>query len=519
MSETGPTPEENDEAEWQSPETDGSEWRDPEPQPQPEADTSAHQSNEAAPGQPVQLPTATGEERDVVLRNAQAYLYEREKLSIKDKESPFHESRTQKIGKLLDTYLTKSTKDFPWWQDKLKSKFPQSDLDRLGRSAIDFALVTATDDEKFDVFMEAERSKGPGKENLTAMRNVIVFREAVSLRDKATRLIDERRRGVTPERSDEIDAELNNAYAKIIQLAHSKSYEINLQYDEKVKREKVDRSIPRLRGETDSEWRNRVQKTRVERKLKDGQIDYGAVTGQESRVSQDVYNWHNNWTKKVQEGENLSGYAQGTTKPIETKGELNHETIDSLREVKHELSSVITDVLAQIDPKELQERYGVRVTIQKPESVKRYRYGTKKDSPSCSATPTQEITLHLQDGSFAHFELKSRGFLEEKDGKLSVTNEPPHDRMQFYDKEFVGYRQTVLKPKGNERFPFPTLSVIDPDRRTLEANPAYRELINTLSRIETDHPDARQEAARRRQEAAAQPPPEPEEEEEVVDED
>lgn len=459
----------------------------------------------AEPRSPIEPYQANNQEgRDVVLRNAHAYLYDREQLD--DKESPFRETRGEKAARTVKRYwnafLGAAGKGFgKKWGDQDPSKHERTPLDR--------AFLEGIDEKKFEELKKTELAKGPEKADLQRLQQGAIFREAYAIREKAAQLIDERRRGADANRQAEIEAELNLAYLQIMILAHTRSFEAEVVSETQVKRGPVDRSIPRQANETEAQWRQRAQTTKQKVELKGlaGIFENGIpdLTGVPPTRA-DATEWHNAWSEKVLREETESGRAAGYDKLIKTEGALTRENLDNLAGARQQITS-IADILRLVPPDVLEQRYGIRVSVQKPEQTKRIAFQVgKKNTVNRSVTRAREITVLLPDntgGAFVHFAVEPRGFLKEKDGELEVASRPSSiDKLK--EEEYLALSTSVIKHQGDASHPYPTLLYSNTDPAEILRGEALRQLEYQYARILTDFPDlndrAEQAAERERRE-------------------
>jgi hypothetical protein len=440
------------------------------------------------------------EGKEVVLRNAHAYLFDRE--SLKDKESPFRESTGQKASRVVKKYwnvfIGSAGSGFgKKWGNQDPTKYELSPLERAFREG--------TDEKLFDEVTKKELEKGPnGVDRLRLQQNAI-FREAFELREKAIRLIDEKRRGTDWPREGEIDAELNLAYLKLMLLAHTRSFEAQITTETNVKRGPVDRKVARGEDEPEADWRQRAQTTKEEVKLAGVSrvFNVGAQNGVDTAPRRsDATEWHHEWISKVSSDEAKYGVAAGYDKPIKTEAELTRENLEGLSSERNFITTV-ADVLSLVPPNILEERYGIRVNVQKPEEVKKVAFQKGKKTVTRPHTKSREITIHLPDqsgGSFVHLSVEAKGFLQEKDGKLSVSSRPT-SMEKMKDEEYLALLASVVKHQGNSPQRFPTLLFANTSPAEILDGQALRQLEYQYAQILSDFPDlnARAEQAAERE--------------------
>lgn len=447
------------------------------------------------------------ETRDAVLRNAHAYLYDRE--SQKDKESPFREGRGQKavrtIKKHWNTFIGAAGSGFG-------KKWGNQDPTQYDRAPLDRAFQEGMDEKRFEEVKKAELAKGPGKADIERLQQNAIFREAFAIREKTARLLDEKRRSADWVREDEIDAELNLAYLQLMTLAHTRSFEAAVTSETATKRTPVDRSIRKEAGESEAEWRQRAQSTKQEVKytglspiFENGTPDLYGVRPTRA----DATRWHNDWTEKVMRQERESGRAAGYDKPIRTEGKLTRETLEHLNNARRQITS-IADILRLVPPEVLEQRYGIRVAVERPEEAKKIVFPGKKRATVRHHTRSRSITLLLPDttgGAYVNLSVEPRGFVQEKDGKLT-TSKLPSSLERLEQEEYLALLGSVIKHQQDSQHPYPTLLYQNIDPTEILNGQALRELEYQYARVLQDYPDleirAEQEAERERAAEAQQ---------------
>lgn len=460
-------------------------------------------------------PVTDTQERNVILRNAHAYLYDRERSEIKPTSSLADKARRtlKAAGLSIVNFYRGNIKMFGDRQKKDTSHLEQSSLDR--------ALMTGTDPKAFGDFIDKEKAKGPGKADYRQILQAEVFRRAYEIRERSHRLIDELTRTDPGDpRYQAIEQQLNNDYVEIIGLAHTKSLEMvdRLLVEETIGEQ--DQSIPRRPGESRADWVNRTTPV-TQKEVLDG------YTAQDinPQLRKNKAAWHRQWIGQRLGNEYAHDFRPGHDTPIRTENELSTEVLEALREPKEVFAAVI-EYLRTIPADEAEQHYGLRVSVSNPEAFY-LRAPGKKQAVRCETSPKRELTVSLGNDAYAHISLTPSGFLRQSGDKIEVMKRPSSIEA-LRDEEYIKLEVDIVRPSDEEAdYRYPRLEFVEVNPAQVMEGRLLDIVQEKYARFLADHPEAERRYAeqrrhadeeRRRNEQQAAPDSQPTDEEDDEDE-
>ncbi|MCR4311539.1 MAG: hypothetical protein NUV54_03190 [Candidatus Taylorbacteria bacterium] len=246
------------------------------------------------------------------------------------------------------------------------------------------------------------------------------YREAIKYRDDAVKLIKEKRDAtdLTPERDAEIDRQLDHYYAYLMKLAHEDSHKVIYEGESKTYRKLDSKHGPRQPNESESDYRNRIAPENTDQRLKDVRLYIPGQPRPEPLANEATEptkkppalapenQRYDQWLKDRQEGEQSGKYftrLEGMVK--ETFGELgNPDAIRGITEIYRLLQDFSRTGINLKD-------YDIEID-EKP-STKSYKQpGTgKKQSQAMLGSPTRTITMKVADEYYI-FTLYSDGYID-----------------------------------------------------------------------------------------------------------
>lgn len=515
--------------EWHSPEPDEAEWIAPntgsEAEPVPEPVPADHLPDYTA---------ASPEEREAVLRHADSYLYG---MNHREAGASFRGEKSREIFR--PTLVEQVRGVFA------KRVFSTSAKDLL--SPLDYAYSVARDDKKWQELVEKERTarsaldtvnnqqglgihrdinpkrllelakyhlQSPARER--ELTRAALFRTAIELRKETLELLAEQVE-TSPERSAEIDAALNEKYASLMAMAHTRSWELQRKYKERDVKgnpnfSEFQRSDYGLRSlthwtkkrEAKGSWKWRGNKsTWKQEQVSDATIQPNLETAFGPNADPRVYEQdksakHQEWVNRTIAAEQAGHLPTGFERAITSEGELTSDNIAEVRR-QNERAVALLDYLSrpnEIDANELKSLFGIDIKRESDHKTKQFSYyssGQNKKKITISAAPRREIAVDLGNGRYATMTIEHGGFLtpkkdsnpaapafEEQDGKIVINSSPSRDATI----EQLLLRITSVKYRNNLNQTEVTQALINPTPEQLRRSPEYQQIAQTLRRAE-----------------------------------
>lgn len=435
MSEHEGTDPGTDEADFRAPETGES---------APDPSAPDHNDTDASTPAPEDYQPRNRQEQEVLLRNADLFLLEKQHEELKNERQSFPDKLLEKVGRRVDVRL--SSQKVGWL------KVPRLKVFETSRDQRAKDLTTAWARAKmgnWEKFVEEAAEKPENDQDVLA---TALFRTAYELRQNTLKLLAESERA-TPERQAEIEQEMNEAYQTLMTLTHTKSYELRREYDVKEKKGVDFLKLKKKRGETDGERYLRAKETVEQTKtLKDLRIETSLPppddpTRDPKQYGPDMRAWQQEWVGDRAQGEtefykddrdNLRRkYPTGFEQRLKHSGEFNAETLEQTEQIKTDIAESI-DLILDTEPgklADLEERFGFRATRTETEEKKRAK---KKDDGTEPPSPRRDITVDLTQslgpGSFSTLSLEPAGYYDPKASSYKLLDKPHGNAKKAYTK-------------------------------------------------------------------------------------
>lgn len=429
----------------------------------PDADFTAPETGgEAVEKDAPNYTPASADEREIVLRNADTYLYEMNRKA----ESDTPRNLRSELNYRAKDFVNQATKRrvFPGAADERlrreeegpRSLFRQSLRERVEQrkeimlQGVDTrhvagplldAFSTATNQEKWEAFMKdrldaAEKGAQPSRSEQQRTNRVLVFRKAYELRQNTLELLAEQETA-TPERKAEIDEALNQSYWQLMTIAHSQSFTFE-------KETKIEKSH---KGDiTFDELAKKIGRKEALRnfKGKETRWDKESVTGFKVNTNPDAAFGpdrdpalsetdqgprHREWVERRIAGEASGelGFQRGFEKAFVTKGELSPGNLEETEALGESLARTI-DFFASRTPQEkaeLKNLYGIEFEIEDVSKLPPIQIAGQKGKGSViEPIPTRTLRVNYDDGTAAILKVELAGFIDVKGGKVTVNDKP-----------------------------------------------------------------------------------------------
>jgi|GEM_PF-4684798 len=387
--------------------------------------------------------SASPQEQEIVLRNADTYLYELHQNTQEAPNSPFKQGLLERIQQRIERFRV------------------GTEARHLTGPLLD-AFATASDEKRWDEFMKGQREAEDSEQKQNRLQQerltrVLVFRKAHELRQKTIGLLVEKETA-TPERSAAIDQELNNRYWEVMALAHSRSY--------------------RIEKETGQGDKKKFKDYRLE-------VDPEVVSGQADDLDALLPNQeaqHRGWIENRIRGEaNDPRLERGFEKPFVTRGELTPENFKETEIMGEELANTL-DFLAGRSRAErdwLKTHFGIDIDIEDAKNLKPIPL-KGKDKKSLDPIPRRTAKIRFQNGETAALTISLGGFIDKKGEKITVQPQPSSADQPRYMKVHL---KTTHRRSNAEQTPY-SKELDGPTIEQMNESQEFQHVIQALLEVE-----------------------------------